>query len=72
LVSNNDGGIDVTLDEDTNYKTKDKDINLNTGNGKVNIGDADLESLVRGETLVDLRINFSQTFYWFALYHLKF
>ena len=48
------GGIDVTLDEDTNYKTNDRDINLNTGNGKVNIGDADLESLVRGETLVDL------------------
>ena len=47
-------GIDVTLDGDTNYKTNDRNINLNTGNGKVNIGDANLESLVRGETLVNL------------------
>ena len=48
------GGIDVTLDDDTNYKTNDRNINFNTGNGKVNIGDVNLESLVRGETLVDL------------------
>jgi|SaaInl0LU_22_DNA_1037365.scaffolds.fasta_scaffold03402_2 hypothetical protein len=48
------GGIDVTLDGDTNYKTNDRDINLNTGNGKVNIGDQNLESLVKGETLVNL------------------
>ena len=48
------GGIDVTLDDDTNYKTNDRNINFNTGNGKVNIGDVSLESLVRGETLVDL------------------
>jgi hypothetical protein len=47
-------GIDVTLDGDTNYKTNDRNINLNTGNGKVNIGDQNLESLVRGETLVKL------------------
>lgn len=47
-------GIDVTLDGDTNYKTNDRNINLNTGNGKVNIGDTNLESLVRGETLVNL------------------
>jgi len=47
-------GIDVTLDGDTNYKTNDRNINLNTGNGKVNIGDVNLESLVRGETLVNL------------------
>ena len=47
-------GIDVTLDGDTNYKTNDRNINLNTGNGKVNIGDANLESIVRGETLVNL------------------
>jgi hypothetical protein len=48
------GGVDVTLDDDTNYKTNDRDINLNTGNGKVNIGDQNLESLVRGETLVKI------------------
>ena len=47
-------GIDVTLDGDTNYRTNDRNVNINSGNGKINLGDTNLESLVKGETLVQL------------------
>lgn len=47
-------GIDVTLDGDTNYTTNDRNVNINSGNGKINLGDTNLESLVKGETLVQL------------------
>jgi hypothetical protein len=40
------------LGDVTNITTNNRDINLNTGNGKINLGDANLESLVRGESLV--------------------
>lgn len=54
LSIDNKYGIDINVGDNINVTTNDRDINLNTGNGKVNIGDTDLESLVRGETLVDL------------------
>lgn len=54
LSIDNKFGIDTNVGDDINVTTNDRDINLNTGNGKVNIGDTDLESLVRGETLVEL------------------
>lgn len=54
LSIDNKFGIDINVGDDINILTNDRDINMNTGNGKVNIGDTDLESLVRGETLVDL------------------
>lgn len=47
-------GIDVTLADVTNINTNDNDINLNSGNGKINIGDQQLEPLVKGDTLVKL------------------
>ena len=54
LSIDNKRGIEVNVGDDINVETNDFSINLNTGNGNVNIGDVDLESLVRGETLVDL------------------
>tara|TARA_B110000503_G_scaffold87928_1_gene133402 strand:- start:656 stop:1876 length:1221 start_codon:yes stop_codon:yes gene_type:complete len=47
-------GIDVTLEDVTNINTNDNDINLNSGNGKINIGDQNLEPLVKGDTLLKL------------------
>jgi len=47
-------GIDVTVDGDTNITTNNRNVNINSGNGKINLGDANLESLVKGETLVQL------------------
>ena len=47
-------GIDVTVDDDTNITTNNRNVNINSGNGKINLGDANLESLVKGETLVQL------------------
>jgi hypothetical protein len=54
LSIDNKLGIEVNVSDDINVLTNDKDINLNTNNGKVNIGNVDLESLVRGETLLGL------------------
>lgn len=47
-------GIDITVGDNININTNDRDVNINTNNGKINIGNTNLESLVRGETLVDL------------------
>lgn len=54
LSIDNKFGIEVNVGDDTNVTTNDRNINLNTGNGNINLGNQDLESLVRGETLVDL------------------
>ena len=54
LSIDNKLGIEVNVGDNINVLTNDKDINLNTNNGKVNIGNVDLESLVRGETLLGL------------------
>jgi hypothetical protein len=54
LSIDNKLGIEVSVGDNINILTNDKDINLNTNNGKVNIGNVDLESLVRGETLLGL------------------
>jgi hypothetical protein len=54
LSIDNKLGIEVSVGDNINILTNDKDINLNTNNGKVNIGNVNLESLVRGETLVGL------------------
>ena len=54
LSIDNKLGIEVSVGDNINVLTNDKDINLNTNNGKVNIGNVDLESLVRGETLLGL------------------
>ena len=44
LSIDNKLGIEANVGADINIKTNDRNINLNTGNGKVNIGDANLES----------------------------
>tara|TARA_R110000822_G_scaffold594_1_gene2657 strand:+ start:7799 stop:9031 length:1233 start_codon:yes stop_codon:yes gene_type:complete len=54
LSIDNKLGIEVNVSDDINILTNDKDINLNTNNGKVNIGNVELESLVRGETLLGI------------------
>jgi hypothetical protein len=48
------GGIGVTVDGDTIVNTNNRDVNINSGNGNINLGNQNLESLVRGETLVQL------------------
>ncbi len=47
-------GVDVNVGDNTNYTTNDRDINLNTGNGKINLGNTKLEPLVKGDAWVSL------------------
>ena len=47
-------GIDITVGDDINIMTNDRDINLITGNGSVFIGSKELEPMVKGQKLVDL------------------
>ena len=47
-------GIEVNVGADTNIATNDRNINLNTGNGKINLGNKELEPIVKGNKLVDL------------------
>jgi len=54
LSIDNKLGIDITVGDNININTTDRDVNINSGNGKINLGNKELESLVRGETLVDL------------------
>jgi len=54
LSIDNKFGIEANVGDNINVTTNDKSINLNTGNGNINLGNQSLESLVRGETLVDL------------------
>ncbi len=54
LSIDNKLGIDITVGDNINVNTADRDVNINSGNGKINLGNNNLESIVRGETLVDL------------------
>lgn len=47
-------GIDVSVGDDININTNDRNILINSGNGKVDIGNNELEPLVKGDTLVRL------------------
>jgi hypothetical protein len=47
-------GVDITVNDNINVNMNDRDFNINSGNGKINIGDTELEPLVKGDTLVDL------------------
>lgn len=47
-------GIDINVGDVTNITTNNTDININSGNGKINIGNTELEPLVKGDTLVDV------------------
>lgn len=54
LSIDNKLGIEVNVGDNTNVKTNDRDINLNTGNGKINLGDNELEPLVKGDKWVSI------------------
>jgi len=54
LSIDNKFGIDVNVGDDININTNDRNININTDKGKINLGNGDLESLVKGDTLLDL------------------
>lgn len=54
LSIDNKLGVEVNVGDNTNYTTNDRDINFNTGNGKINLGNKSLEPIVKGDTLVDL------------------
>lgn len=45
-------GIEINVGGDTNIKTNSKDINMNTDSGHVNVGNTELEPLVKGNQLV--------------------
>lgn len=54
LSIDNKFGIEANVGDDINVLTNDKSINLNTGNGNINLGDTELEPLVKGDTLLGL------------------
>jgi len=47
-------GIDVTVGDNINVTAADRDINFNTSNGKINLGNTKLEPLVKGDSWVSL------------------
>jgi hypothetical protein len=47
-------GIDINVGDNVNVSTNNSDININTGSGKINLGDTDLEPILKGNTLVNL------------------
>lgn len=54
LSIDNRFGIEASVGDNINILTNDNSINLNTGNGNINLGDTDLEPLVKGDTLLEL------------------
>jgi hypothetical protein len=54
LSIDNKLGVNVNVGDATNYTTNDRDINFNTGNGKINLGNKELEPIVKGQKLVDI------------------
>ncbi len=54
LSIDNKLGVNVNVGDATNYTTNDRDINFNTGNGKINLGNKELEPIVKGDKLVDI------------------
>jgi len=47
-------GIDITVGDNINVTASDRDINFNTANGKINLGNTKLEPLVKGDSWVSL------------------
>ena len=54
LSIDNAFGIDANVNDNINITTNDFDVNINSGNGRINLGDTSLEPIVKGDTLVDL------------------
>lgn len=47
-------GIAVSVGDDIVINTNDRNVLVNSGNGQINLGDDNLEPLVKGDTLVEL------------------
>ena len=47
-------GIDITVGDNINVNASDRDINFNTANGKINLGNTKLEPLIKGDSWVSL------------------
>jgi hypothetical protein len=54
LSIDNKLGIDITVGDDINIMTNDRDVNILTGNGSVILGNTELEPMVKGQALVDI------------------
>lgn len=51
-------GIDISVGDDINIITNDRDVQMVTGNGSVILGSKDLEPIVKGQQLVDILSEF--------------
>ena len=47
-------GIDISVGDDINIITNDRDVQMVTGNGSIILGSKDLEPIVKGQQLVDI------------------
>lgn len=47
-------GIDISVGDNINITTNDRNVNISSGNGKINLGSSELEPLVLGNKLVDV------------------
>lgn len=47
-------GIDVNVGGDVNVTTNNRNVTINTGNGKIQLGSKDIEPMVKGDTLIGL------------------
>lgn len=54
LSIDNQLGINITVGDDIVVNAENRNINLNTNNGKINLGDSDLEPIVKGDELVSV------------------
>jgi len=54
LSIDNKGGIEINVSDSINVETNQFNINFNTGNGSINLGNKSLEPIVKGDTLLDL------------------
>jgi hypothetical protein len=54
LSIDNKLGIDVTVGDDINIMTNDRDVNIISGNGSIILGSNELEPMVKGQALVDI------------------
>jgi hypothetical protein len=54
LSVDNKFGINVNVGDNINITTNDRNVNINSGNGSINLGSTELEPLVKGDTLLSL------------------
>jgi hypothetical protein len=54
LSIDNKLGIDISVGDNINVVTNDRDVAIHSGNGSIFLGNTELEPLVKGQTLVNL------------------